>query len=129
MSFIGGMEGLKATGIDMSMDKEARHFRKYLYQNRVKFENIIEQLPMFDTDNLKNWLLLGNLMTIFVGDIIQIFLTSQDNMKISLGLVETMQVYSSFFSKTHKSIEYEHYDKLPAGVTTIFDQQTLLIQY
>jgi hypothetical protein len=52
------------------MDKEARHLRKHLYQNRIKFENIVEMLKMFDAENLKNWLIVGNLMTIMVSDVI-----------------------------------------------------------
>lgn len=79
MSFIGGLgglEGLHASGIDMSVDKEARHLRKYLYQNRMKFDNVTEDLKMFDADNLKNWLLLGNLMTIMASDVIQVFLST-----------------------------------------------------
>jgi hypothetical protein len=74
MSFVGGLGGydqLKAKGlIDVSMDKEARHLRKHLYQNRIKFENIVEMLKMFDADNLKNWLIVGNLMTIMVSDVV-----------------------------------------------------------
>ena len=103
MSFIGGLggiEGLKASGIDMSMDKEARHLRKYLYQNRMKFDNVVEELKMFDADNLKNWLILGNLMTIMVSDVVQLFLSTQENLKISLGLVEALMTYSNFFSKS-----------------------------
>lgn len=102
MSFIGGLgglEGLKASGIDMSMDKEARHLRKYLYQNRMRFDNVTEELKMFDADNLKNWLLLGNLVTIMVSDVVQLFLSTQENLKISLRLVEALMTYSSFFSK------------------------------
>lgn len=79
MSFIGslgGLEGLKASGVDMSMDKEARHLRKYLYQNRKRFDNIVEELSMFNADNLKNWAILGNLMTIMITDVIQIFLST-----------------------------------------------------
>ena len=55
MSFIGGLgglEGLKAQGVDMSMDKEARHRRKHLYQNRKKFDNITEDLKMFHPTNV-----------------------------------------------------------------------------
>ena len=76
-SFIGGLDGLKAQGIEMnmaSMDREARHLRKYLYQRRVKtgkFDNVIEELGTgWDPESLKNWLLLGNLMTIMVSDVI-----------------------------------------------------------
>jgi hypothetical protein len=83
----------------MSMDKEARHLRKHLYQNRRKFDNIIEDLKMFDTDNMKNWVLLGNLLTIMVSDVILIFLSTQENLKISMGLVEALMTYSSYFSK------------------------------
>jgi len=84
----------------MSMDKEARHLRKYLYQNRMKFDNVVEELKMFDADNLKNWLILGNLMTIMVSDVVQLFLSTQENLKISLGLVEALMTYSNFFSKS-----------------------------
>ena len=68
----GGLEGAK----DISMDKEARHLRKYLYQNRRKFDNIVEDIGMFDADNLKNWAILGNLITIMVTDVMQIFLST-----------------------------------------------------
>ena len=37
MSFVvgmGGKEGLKTQDIEVKMDKEARHLRKFLYQNR-----------------------------------------------------------------------------------------------
>ena len=131
MSFIGGLgglEGLKASGIDMSMDKEARHLRKYLYQNRRKFDNVTEELKMFDADNLKNWLILGNLMTIMASDVIQIFLSTQENLKISLGLVEALMTYSNFFSKQFRTIEQD-YEALSAGTKTIFDIQQNHIQY
>ena len=124
MSFIGGLggiEGLKASGIDMSMDKEARHLRKYLYQNRMKFDNVVEELKMFDADNLKNWLILGNLMTIMVSDVVQLFLSTQDNLKISLGLVEALMTYSNFFSKSYRTIEQDYYDSLSIDTKTIFD--------
>jgi len=124
MSFIGGLggiEGLKASGIDMSMDKEARHLRKYLYQNRMKFDNVVEELKMFDADNLKNWLILGNLMTIMVSDVVQLFLSTQENLKISLGLVEALMTYSNFFSKSYRAIEQDYYDSLSDDTKTIFD--------
>lgn len=131
MSFIGGLgglEGLKAQGIDMSMDKEARHRRKHLYQNRKKFDNITEDLKMFDAENLKNWLILGNLMTIMVSDVIQIFLSTQENLKISLGLVEALMTYSNFFSKQYGTIDQD-YDALSDDTKTIFDIQQNHIQY
>jgi len=117
MSFIGGLEGLKAQGLDMGMDKEARHLRKYLYQNRMKFDSITEELKMFDADSLKNWLLVGNLMSLMAADVIQIFLSTQENLKVSLGLVEALMTYSNFFSKQFKTIEN---DILPE-TKTIFD--------
>ena len=131
MSFIGGLgglEGLKTQGIDMSMDKEARHRRKHLYQNRKKFDNITEDLKMFDAENLKNWLILGNLMTIMVSDVIQIFLSTQENLKISLGLVEALMTYSNFFSKQYGTIDQD-YDALSDDTKTIFDIQQNHIQY
>lgn len=115
---LGGLEGLKASGIEVGMDKEARHLRKYLYQNRVKFDHLMEELKMFDADNLKNWLLLGNLVTLMVGDVIQVFLSTQENLKVSLGLVEALLAYSSFFSKQFKTID--HTD-LSMTSRTIFD--------
>ena len=87
----------------VSMDREARHLRKYLYQRRVKtgkFDNVIEELGTgWDPESLKNWLLLGNMMTIMVSDVIQIFLSTQENIKVSLGLVEALMTYCSFFCK------------------------------
>ena len=103
------------------MDKEARHLRKYLYQNRMKFDNVVEELKMFDADNLKNWLILGNMMTIMVSDVVQLFLSTQDNLKISLGLVEALMTYSNFFSKSYRTIEQDYYDSLSIDTKTIFD--------
>lgn len=103
MSFVvgmGGKEGLKNQDIEVKMDKEARHLRKFLYQNRMKFDNVVEELKMFDADNHKNWQILGNVMTIMISDVIQILLSTQENIKISYGLVEAMMTYSSYFSKT-----------------------------
>jgi hypothetical protein len=123
ISYIGSLEGL-GVAKDMSMDKEARHLRKYLYQNRKKFDNIVEELSMFDADNLKNWAILGNLVTIMVTDVMQIFLSTQENLKISFGLVEAMMTYSSFFSKSYKTIEIVDTD-----IRTIFDVHQNQIQY
>ena len=72
ISYIGSLGGDKKE----TMDKEARHLRKYLYQNRKKFDNIVEDLSMFDAENLKNWAILGNLITIMVTDVMQIFLST-----------------------------------------------------
>lgn len=57
MSFVVGMGGKegKNQDIEVKMDKEARHLRKFLYQNRKKFDNVVEELKMFDADNHKNW--------------------------------------------------------------------------
>lgn len=128
MSCVGGLdlEGLKATGIDMSMDKEARHLRKYLYQNRMKFDNVVEELKMFDAENLKNWAILGNLMTIMVSDVIQIFLSTQENIKITHGLVDALMTYSSLFSNSFRTID--SYQALPGGTKTIFDLHQRQIQ-
>ena len=101
----------------MGMDKEACHLRKYLYQNRMKFDSITEELKMFDADSLKNWLLVGNLMTLMAADVIQVFLSTQENLKVSLGLVEALMTYSNFFSKQFRSIEHD----LSPDTKTIFD--------
>lgn len=37
------------------LDKEARHLRKYLYANRKRFDQIIEDLRAFDADSQANW--------------------------------------------------------------------------
>lgn len=71
---------------------------------------------MFDAENLKNWAILGNLITIMVTDVMQIFLSTQENLKISLGLVEALMTYSSFFSKSYQTIEIVDPD-----IKTIFD--------
>jgi hypothetical protein len=128
MSFIGGLEGLKAQGIDASVDKEARHLRKYLYQNRTKFDSVTEELKMFDADNLKNWLLLGNLTTIMVADVIQVFLSTQENLKVSLGLVEALMTYSGYFSKQFGSLEQHYYEAASPDTRTIFDLHQNQIQ-
>ena len=103
------------------MDREARHLRKYLYQNRMKFDNVVEELKMFDADNLKNWLILGNLMTIMVSDVVQLFLSTQENLKISLGLVEALMTYSNCFSKSYRTTPQDSYDSLSIDTKTIFD--------
>jgi len=72
MSYIGGLE----QGINMAMDKEARHLRKYLYLNRRRFDQVVEEVQMLDTEQIKNWVILGNLMTIMVSDVIQLFLST-----------------------------------------------------
>jgi hypothetical protein len=125
---LGGLEGLKASGIDIGMDKEARHLRKYLYQNRMKFDSVMEELKMLDADSLKNWLLLGNLITLMVADVIQVFLSTQENLKVSLGLVEALMAYSSYFSKQFSSVHQDFYDAAPASTKTIFDLQQNHIQ-
>ena len=118
MSFIGslgGVDGLKKQGLDVSMDKEARHLRKYLYQNRKRFDNLVEELTMFNADNLKNWAIFGNLMTIMISDVILIFLSTQESLQISRGLVEALMIYNNFFSNSYRTIE------LNEGKVSIFD--------
>jgi hypothetical protein len=129
MSFVvgmGGKEGLKTKDIEVKMDKEARHLRKFLYQNRMKFDNVVEELKMFDADNHKNWQILGNLMTIMISDVIQILLSTQENIKISYGLVEAMMTYSSYFSKTQPTADSDYY---PVREQTIFDVYWNVIQH
>ena len=124
MSFIGslgGLDGLKKQGLDMSMDKEARHLRKYLYQNRKRFDNLIEELTMFNADNLKNWAIFGNLMTIMISDVILIFLSTQESLQISRGLVEALMIYNNFFSNSYRTIE------LNEGKVSIFDDHQKII--
>jgi len=73
MSYIsrfGGYDGLKASGIDMRQDKESQHIRKYLHKNRLSFSHLAEELRAFDAGSPKNWMLLGNALTILVSDVI-----------------------------------------------------------
>lgn len=124
MSFIGGQGGIE--GIDISLDKEARHLRKTLFQNRTRFDTIVEDLKMFDAGSLKNWLLLGNLVTIMVSDVILLLLSTQENLRISLGLIEALMSYSSLFARTQRVGDY---DQLPLDFQTILDTQQQQIQY
>lgn len=100
----------------IELDKDARHLRKYLFQNRKKFTNFLEDLKMFDADSRKNWKLVGDLATMFVADVVLILLSSQEKIKVSVGLVEALLKYSEFFSKSQSL----HMD-LPDEIT-IFDQ-------
>lgn len=83
---------------------------------------------MFDAGSLKNWLLLGNVISILVADVIQVFLSTQENLKVSYGLVEALMTYSSFFSKQFRSLDFQHYDALPPTTRTIFDVHQCQIQ-
>ena len=67
-------------------------------------------------------------MTIMVSDLIQLFLSTQENIKVFLGLVEALMTYCSFFCKGQLNIEQAYYDTLPPG-STIFDAQYRIIQF
>jgi hypothetical protein len=71
---------------------------------------------MFDADSRKNWKLVGDLVTMLVADVVLILLSSQEKIKVSVGLVEALLKYSEFFSRTH-ALQMD----LPDEVT-IFDQ-------
>lgn len=75
----------------------------------MKFDNVVEELKMFDADNHKNWQILGNAMTIMISDVIQILLSTQENIKISYGLIEAMMTYSSYFSKTQPTADSDYF--------------------
>lgn len=44
-----------------------------------------------------------------ISDVIQILLSTQENIKISYGLIEAMMTYSSFFSKTQPTVDSDYY--------------------
>ena len=76
---------------------------------------------MFNADNLKNWAIFGNLMTIMISDVILIFLSTQESLQISRGLVEALMIYNNFFSNSYRTIE------LNEGTVSIFDDHQKII--
>lgn len=83
---------------------------------------------MFDADSLNNWCIVGDILTITISDIILILLSSQENMKISFGLVEALLKYSEFFSKTQAmTAEQLYFGVLERDQLTVFDHYRNII--
>ena len=63
-------------------------------ENKITFDTMIEQLTMFDSDDLKNWRLLGFSVTIFASDLISILLESKlstlKDVQISSGVIDLL---------------------------------------